>query len=127
MNGMLIRAADWGTNYLLQRDRFFHHNFGGRITDAGYVWSNCNENIAWISRRSEWSAKRHVARISRNFYDSQVHRDTMLEPLWVDVGISVKRGSYECRLVAGDEPQNCTQGTVYDVYFITELYAIPQQ
>lgn len=71
----LQKACQGWADHMAATGRMVHSNVGGIITDAGYSWSRCGENIAWNYQdpaavvRAWMTSPGHKANILGNYRD----------------------------------------------------------
>lgn len=114
-NQMLDQAAESHTSWMLATNTFSHTGAGGsmpwdRASDAGYDWTSCGENIAWVGSTGPINLESAVEQLDQNLFLSSGHRTNMLNGTYSEVGIGVQTGPFT------------SGGTVWNSAMATELY-----
>jgi uncharacterized protein YkwD len=83
-------AASEQALYQARKQRMTHRGSGGsnagnRLSATGYAWRTWGENVA--------AGQDHCSQVIDAWYNSQGHRDNMLNPSFVHVGVAVSRGT----------------------------------
>jgi cysteine-rich secretory family protein len=104
MNGALVRSARLHSQDMIARDYFAHDSPEGvtpftRMNDAGYLFVNASENLAWRGSTGNIDEVQVVEQEHTDlFVDAGIagrgHRLTMLNGAFREVGIGVVRGNF---------------------------------
>ena len=100
-DGELLNSSDAHTAWMDSTDTFSHTGVNGsspaqRMSAAGYGWSMCGENIAYVSGPLTEAS---VSQLFQNLMNSSGHRANILQSNFQEIGIGLKEGTINGRTV----------------------------
>jgi uncharacterized protein YkwD len=95
MNPQLMQSARKHNLAMAQANTMSHQlpgepSFSQRISNAGYNWQTCGENVGWNSDMSQAGAQQlETIMYNEPANDPNNHRANILRPTFRDVGIDI--------------------------------------